>query len=144
MASQIQGRDTTIRVFNNGALIRGLPVKKGDWEADQEIRKRDLLGEKRDQKQLLIHGYKGTFETDVDSPLHHDLVKFINENDKSAGGSNTYEFAIQMREVYKDGSSKSFRFLRVTIKIPKSNTAGRKEDLAIMWEWEAEDILYLN
>lgn len=142
MPDQIQGRDTTIRVYVNGSLVRGIPATKFEWEAKQDVRERDLLGEQRETTQLLIHGYKGTLDLDVDSPRRHEIIQFLNESDKA--GLPNYELAIQVRENYRDGTSKSYRFVRCTFMIPKTSSPARKEDLTATLEWHAQDIVYLN
>lgn len=147
MADQIQGRDVTIKVYQAGRLVKGIPVAKFDDEAKQDMRERDLLGEARSQNQLLIHGYKGTLSFDVESSAADDLAHFINEVDKSGISSEVtgpvgkvpYEFAIQVKKNYRDGTSSSYRFVRVRFMIPKNSIGGRKEDVTGTIEWHAED-----
>ncbi len=139
---QIQGRNTTLRIYLNGRFIDGFPITNFRWRGEDEIRRRDLVGHERSQRQHLIHGYQGQFEFDVSSGRHHEIVDFLNLSDKS--GVPNYELAIQVRENYRDGSSKRYRFVRVSMRIPEKNVQGRREDVSGTIEWEAEDIIYLN
>lgn len=141
MSDQIQGRDVTVKMYQAGKLIGGVPVKSVNDEAEAEIRSRDLLGQRRSKKQLIINGYKGTIGGDVDSGRLLEIDKYLNDSDKS--GSPTYDFAIQIRYNYRDGSSKSVRFTKVTFMPPKSGAKGRKDDVDWTLDWEAEDKIFL-
>lgn len=139
---QIQGRNCTLKVILNGKTIAGLPVKDFKWSGDDEIRKRDLIGLARQQRQLIVHGYKGTFKMDVDNPRHHEIIKYLNEADKNADSS--YEFAVQVTESYRDGTVEVYRFVELRFQIPETNVAGRKEDAEVNWTWEANDLVYVS
>jgi len=138
---QIQGRDAVLKVYINGQLVRGVPVKNFDEKPKQEVRERDLVGELRTATQLLVHGYQGTIEMDVDSSRRHEIAEYLNNLDKAGVGAA--EIAIQVAERYKDGTTKRFRFVRVTLTIPDTTTRGRKDDVASRMEWHAEDKVYL-
>ncbi|MBI1234881.1 MAG: hypothetical protein GC208_10310 [Alphaproteobacteria bacterium] len=143
MAENITGRDVVVRVYQNGQVMTGIPVIRFEDDPDQEMRSRQLLGETRTQKSLIVHGYRGTFEVDVESAQHHVLAKFINDNDKAQGRSNTYELAIQVAENYRDGSTKRYRYVRCKIMLPRTSMQGRQQDVTARFEFHAEDKVYL-
>ena len=134
---QIQGRNITVQVFQAGKVIAGITAKSLKHGSKNDVRERDLLGESRTQTQLLIHGYKGSIEFDVDSKRHAEISRYLNDSDKA--GTANYEFAIQIRERYKDGSSHKYRYTKVTLVPPDMDVTGRKEDVKGTMEWHAED-----
>lgn len=138
---QIQGRNTVLKVFINGRAVLGVPVKSFDDKGKQEFRSRDLLGEERESTQLLVHGYQGTFELDVDSKRRHEISEYLNNLDKAGVGAA--EIAIQCTERYKDGTNSRYRFVRVTLGLPETTVRGRKDDVTSRIEWHAEDKIYL-
>ncbi|MCC6546228.1 hypothetical protein IT570_03580 [Candidatus Sumerlaeota bacterium] len=142
MADQIQGREVSVKIYQAGKLIAGIPAKTFSHEADAEIRKRELLGERRSAKQLLIDGFKGSIGFDVESKRHMELDRYLNESDKS--GAPAYVFAIQVREQYRDGSASRVRFTDVIFMPPKINAKGRRDDLEGTLDWEAKDKSYLD
>lgn len=140
MADQIQGRDVTVKLYQNGRCIKNFPVKKFDWEAEQEFKKRNLLGKKRPSRKLIIEGYKGSLEFDVEDGAHHEIAALLNAADNS--GLAGPKFAIQLKEKYTSGDSKVYRFTNAKFKVPKENIGSDKDDVTGTIEWEAEDITY--
>lgn len=147
MADQIQGRDVVLKIFQNGRLVKGLPAKSVDDEAKQEMRERPLLGEGRDFNQNLVHGYKGTITFDEDGLALHELAQYLNGVDLSGVSSEVsgpvgkvpFEFAISVKNNYRDGTSYTYRFTDVKFMIPKNSKRGRKEDLESTMEWHARN-----
>jgi hypothetical protein len=141
-SDQIQGKDTTLVLFVNGRPTRGITVRNFEWSAIQDAREREVIGEPRTQFQLLIHGYKGTFEVDVASFIDHEITDFLNLSDKS--GAPVYQLAVQHTENYRDGSRKRYRFVDLTLMVPETRNQGRKDDVMRKYEWRASDLVYLN
>ncbi|MBI1291867.1 hypothetical protein GC173_11580 [bacterium] len=136
---QIQGRDTQLILFLNGKPQKGLTVKNFDWEAIQDFKERDLLGEARTQFSHQVNGYKGTFDVDVATEIDHEIAIFLNDADKS--GVPNYQVAVQTVENYRNGSRRKLRFVDVVLGIPKTSNQGRKDDLKRTYEWRASDMI---
>ncbi len=133
---QIQGRDTKLVIYRGGKVVKGITVKNFDHESDSQIRKRNLIGERRASRQTLIEGWKGRVSFDVDSGRAQEINDYLERVDLA--GTEPDEIAIQVRERYRDGSTKSFRYVKAALKPASSRAPGQMEDLEGVFEWEAE------
>jgi hypothetical protein len=141
-SDQIQGRDTQLILFLNGKPQKGLTVKNFEWEAIQEFKERDLIGEPRTQFSHNVSGYKGTFEVDVATDIDHEISLFLNDADRS--GVPNYQVAIQTVENYRNGSRRKLRFVDAIIGISKTSNQGRKDDVKRTYEWRASDMIKIK
>jgi hypothetical protein len=106
--------------------------------ADDELRKRELLGTDRSKLSHLVHGYNGTIEFDVSNEDHVRVASFL---DQRALDGQGYSVRIDVTLNFRGGGSSSYSYPDARLRIPKMTVGGRREDLTGVYEWAAESRL---
>lgn len=134
-AKTIQGRDTQIRLFRNGALIDIVEITQFESKEDADFKRSEYLGNTGTVGDTTFKGWSGSMEAETKNATIDDLIDALIE--ENLGRLNVDDITIQDTENYRDGTKAAWVYYGIQLKYSK-NAANRDDKVKKKIEWQAD------
>jgi hypothetical protein len=132
MAS-IRGHQTAVKLFKAGQQVGVLPMTGFTANQDSDFSRSEYLGQQFPEGDQTQKGWSGSIDTEVKSAVVDELIDAIIT--QNLNGIGVEEITIVDTENYDDGTSKSYVYFDVQLKMSKDMRG--KEKVAKKLDWQA-------
>ena len=131
----IQGRDTQIRMFKNGALVKIFEISSFNVKQDADFKRSEYLGNTTAIGDISHKGWSGDFECEV---VDSTLDDFIDGNiAQNLGRLDIDEVTLQDTENYRNGKKSAWVYSGVQLKYSKT-ASSRTDNVKKKIEFQAD------
>ena len=134
--SSIKGDRGRLKVFENGKDLQILSITGFEVTEDSQFLKSNYVGKSVPETDKTFDGYSGSIDTEVKSAVQDLLIDRINSAIKR--GIGMPRIALVLSEDYPDGTSKSYIYTNVQLKLSRSQKGGT-EKVTKRFEFNASD-----
>lgn len=134
MSASIRGHQGQIKFFKNGGDLEIVNLTKVDINQDSTFSRSMYVGAPVPEGDQAIEGWSGSVEAEVKDAILDEMIDALVTDNLNGVGVADYTFVTT--ESYPDGSSKSYVYFDVQMKMSKSQ-AGLNEKMTKKLDFQA-------
>lgn len=134
MSASIRGHQGQIKFFKNGGDLEIVNLTKVDINQDSTFSRSMYVGAPVPEGDQAIEGWSGSVEAEVKDAILDEMIDALVTDNLNGVGVADYTFVTT--ENYPDGSSKSYVYFDVQMKMSKSQ-AGLNEKMTKKLDFQA-------
>jgi hypothetical protein len=134
MSASIRGKQTAIKLFKNGQPVALIPITKFSVNQESSFSRSYYVGQPYGEGDQSIEGWSGSLDVEVKDATVDELIDSIITT--HINGVAADEMTIVDTEFYNDGTSKTYVYMDIQMKMSKSQ-GGLNEKVTKKLDWQA-------
>lgn len=134
MSASIRGHQGQIKLFQDGSVTNVVDVTSVDTNQDSDFQRTEYVGRSLPEGDQAIKGWSGSMELEVKDASVDDIIDALVTGNLNGIGASDFSFV--STENYSDGSSRSYVYFDVQLKMSKRQ-AGLSQKITKRLDWQA-------